>query len=256
MKNDASLLADSYLSWVRRTVTAESLNATTAELTTPFLDRHNDHLQIYSEKVARDHYLLTDDGYIIAELKSSGVESRGRRREEIFGRLLAGHGVRLVGDELQVEASADELGQKAHSLLQAMLGLDDMFVLAQPRSEPVFIDTVAKFLDVHDIRYTAQVKFSGRSGLDHLVDFVIPKSRQAPERVLQVVNYPRRDRIENLIFSATDTRAARGKSVSYYVLLNDARQEIPADMLSAFRAYDVSAEPWSRREEMAETLAA
>jgi len=169
--------------------------------------------------------------------------------------LLAGHGVRLVGDELQVEASADELGQKAHSLLQAMLGLDDMFVLAQPRSEPVLIDTVAKFLDAHEIRYTAQVKFSGRSGLDHLVDFVIPKSRRAPERILQVVNHPRRDRIENLLFSATDTRAARGNAVSYYVLLNDVRQDVSADMLSAFRAYGVSAEPWSRRAEIAGSLA-
>ncbi|SHN35893.1 DUF1828 domain-containing protein [Cryptosporangium aurantiacum] len=256
MNADATLLVNSYLSWIQRTVTAEALNSTTAELTTPFLDRHNDHLQIYSEKLTSDLYLLTDDGYILAELKSSGVESRGRRREELFARLLAGHGVRLVGDELQVEASAHELGQKAHSLLQAMLGLDDMFVLAQPRSEPVFTDTVAKFLDAHDIRYTAQVKFSGRSGLDHLVDFVIPKSRSAPERVLQVVNHPRRDRVENLIFLATDTRAARGMAINYHVLLNDARQEISPDMISAFHAYDVSAEPWSRREEIAEALAA
>lgn len=58
------------------------------QLTTPFTGRHNDHMQIYAEQRGPDLYLLTDDGYIVAELKSSAVETRGSRREEIFHQLL------------------------------------------------------------------------------------------------------------------------------------------------------------------------
>ncbi len=35
---------------------------------------------------------------------------------------------------------------------------------------------VVTWLDVHDVRYTPKVKFTGKTGFDHLFDFVIPKS--------------------------------------------------------------------------------
>ena len=137
-----------------------------------------------------------------------------------------------------------------------MLSLDDMFVLAQPRISALFSDDVAKFLDDHDVRYAPRVKFAGKSGLDHLVDFVIPKSKHAPERIVQAVNSPRRDRIESLLFAATDTRGTRGTAVSYVAIVNDSRSEVSPDFVSAFAAYDVGVYPWSHREEVVAALAA
>lgn len=200
--------------------------------------------------------MLTDDGYIVSELKTSAAETRGHRREEIFRELLAGHGVTLQGKELQAEASTKNLGQKVHNLIQAMLSLDDMFVLAHPTVQKIFLEDVAIFLEEQDIRYTPRVKFAGKSGLDHLVDFVIPKSREAPERVVQVLNFPRRDRVESMLFSISDTRAARGQEVSYYAIINDTRGEVPAEVLNAFSEYSVQACPWSHREQLVRSLAA
>ncbi|WP_418888699.1 DUF1829 domain-containing protein, partial [Methanothrix soehngenii] len=37
------------------------------------------------------------------------------------------------------------------------------------------------------------MKFTGKSGYDHLFDFVIPKSKKRPERILQAINRPSRD---------------------------------------------------------------
>lgn len=54
------------------------------------------------------------------------------------------------------------------------------------------------------IRYTPKVKFTGKSGYDHLFDFVIPKSRQQPERIIQAINRP------NAVHSA---RAFRNQAV-------------------------------------------
>jgi len=256
MSSDADQVVHSYLSWIRHGVSAIKLDERISELTTPFLDRHNDHLQVYAERLGADQFLLTDDGYIISELKSSGVERRGDRRRNLFQDLLNGYGVELAGNELRVEANSSNLGQRVHSLVQAMLSLDDMFVLAQPQIQSLFLEDVARFLDEAEVRYSPRAKFAGKSGLDHLVDFVIPKSKEAPERIVQVINAIRRDRVESLLFAASDMRAARGVTVSYFVLVNDSRREVPPDILNAFAAYDVRAQPWSRRAELVHALAA
>lgn len=249
-------LTNAYIGWLRERFREEAMNDKVTELTTPFLDRHNDHLQIYAERRGADLFLLTDDGYILAELKSSGVEPRGTRREELFSEILNGYGVQLQGRELQVESRASKLGQAAHNLLQAMLTLDDMFVLSQPKVESYFYDDVTRFLDENAVRYTPRAKFAGKSGLDHLADFVIPRSKAAPERILQVVNSPRRDRVESLLFAASDTRAARGRDIGYLALVNDQRTEAPSEIMGALAAYDIKASLWSQRQALVEGLVA
>jgi len=253
---EANLVLGAYSKWLKSASKVEVLENGVAEFTTPFLDRHNDHLQIYAEKQSPNLFLLTDDGYIVAELKSSGVDSRGLKREELLGRLLAGHGVTLRDSELQIEASASNLGQRIHSLVQAMISVDDMFMLARSTVQGIFAEDVSKFLDDHDVRYTPQVKFSGRSGLDHLVDFVIPKSKSAPERVLQVLNTPRRDRVDSLLFTVSDTKPSRGKDVTYYALVNDSRRKVQPEILQALAEYSVRARTWSDRDELIDQLAA
>src|SRR5262249_27107901 len=232
MTTGEGLLVESYLDWIRHGVSEQVVGEGVTELTTPFLDRHNDHLQVYAEQSSPDVFLLTDDGYILGELKSSGVEAKGRRRDELFAELLCGYGVTIQGNELRVEATIDSLGQRLHNLVQAMLTIDDMFVLAQPRTGTIFVEDVAKFLDERDVRYSPRVKFAGKSGLDHLVDFVIPKSRSAPERVLQVLNTPRRDRVESMLFAVHDTRPTRGPRIAFYALVNDTRMKVAPDVLN------------------------
>lgn len=256
MSKAESLLVDSYLSWLRGTVSAESLNETITEVTTPFLDRHNDHLQVYAERTGPDSFLLTDDGYVLADLRSSGVERLGHRREEILNGLLIGYGVSLRESELQTIASTADLGPRLHNLIQAMMGADDLFLLSQENVSNVFSEDVTKFLDAHDIRYIPKAKFAGKSGLDHLLDFVIPKSRRAPERVVQVLNSPRADRVKNILFTISDTRAARGRETDYYALLNDQKRAVSTEMTLAFVEYEAKARLWSERDELIEALAA
>ena len=50
--------------------------------TTPYLDRHNDQLQIYATKT-NGHFALTDDGYIIQDLQSSGCDLKTERRRTL-----------------------------------------------------------------------------------------------------------------------------------------------------------------------------
>ncbi|GAA1980816.1 DUF1828 domain-containing protein [Amycolatopsis minnesotensis] len=250
-----NLLADSYISWLKNEVSEEVIDSKVSELTTPFLDRHNDYIQVYAEQQENNSYLLTDDGYITSELRSSGVDGKGSRREELFSEILSGHGVVLEGSELQTKATSDDLGQRLHSLIQAMLSVDDMFVLSQPSIHGLFMDDVANFLEEKNVRYIARAKFSGKSGLDHLADFVIPKSKGAPERIVQVINTPRRDRVQNMLFSVSDTREARA-NIQFFALINDRKSKITPEIAQAFENYSVKARAWSKREELVDELAA
>lgn len=86
-----------------------------AGLTTPFLDRHNDPLQIHAEKKNGGIH-LSDDGYILADLKATGLEIDTPKRKELFQSTLHGLGIRMRDNELYVEASEKTLGAKAQRL--------------------------------------------------------------------------------------------------------------------------------------------
>lgn len=53
-------MIDAYVAWLREGLAVEPVDEG-CELTTPFLDRHNDHLQIYATR-NNGAYRLSDDG--------------------------------------------------------------------------------------------------------------------------------------------------------------------------------------------------
>lgn len=251
-KKECAELIEEYISWLRKGLSVESLELG-CELTTPFLDRHNDHLQVYA--VTRDKkIILSDDGYILADLRTSGLELYTPKRKMVLDSVLNGFGVKLDGNRLTVEASQSNLGQRLHNLVQAMLAVNDMFVMAQPRVSTFFWEDVKAYLDKHDIRYSPRVKVSGRSGFDHAIDFLIPKSRTRPERLVQAINAPNKNTIGTYLFSLGDTREARGEDSEAYAFLNDRERDIGGDMIEALEAYDVKSVLWSNREEYAQAL--
>ena len=75
-------IIDTYVAWLRRGIQVESVNGS-CELTTPFLDRHNDHLQVYVTR-SGDDVRVSDDGYILADLEQSGLEISTPKRGEIL----------------------------------------------------------------------------------------------------------------------------------------------------------------------------
>jgi hypothetical protein len=250
-------LINSYVDWLRQGISVEEVG-TACELTTPFLDRHNDHLQVYAVR-QNGKIVLSDDGYILSDLRTSGLEVDTPKRKMVFDSVLNGLGVRVEDSRMLVEASASNLGQRLHSLVQAMLAVNDMFVMAQPRVASFFFEDVRAFLDSHDIRYAARVKLAGKSGYDHGVDFLIPKSKNRPERILQAIATPKRDNIFAYLWTLNDTRAARrgdsNDEAEAYAILNDQENSVGGDVIEALNAYRVTPAVWSHREEYVEALA-
>lgn len=244
---------DTYLEWLRKGLSIEQIDRV-CELTTPFLDRHNDHLQIYAAK-ENGRIVLSDDGYILADLRTSGLDLNTPKRKAVLDAVLNGFGIRTDGKRLFVEASSRNFGQRMHSLIQAMLSVNDMFIMAQPRVATFFWEDVRNFLDQLDIRYSPRVKITGRSGYDHGIDFLIPKSRRRPERIVQAINAPSKNTIKSYLFVLNDTREARGDESEAFAFLNDQHREISGDVMEALDAYSVFSVLWSRREQYAQALA-
>jgi Domain of unknown function DUF1828/Domain of unknown function DUF1829 len=248
------LLSD-YRAWLKDKTTLRELNGSWVEITTPYLDRHNDALQIYV-RAENGGYILTDDSYTVHDLEASGCDLHTEKRQDLLKMTLNGYGVKLHNEALEVHATADSFPLRKHSLVQAMLSVNDLFYLAKPVVESLFFEDVVAWLDANEIRYTPKAKFTGISGYDQLFHFVIPKSRKQPERILQAITRPTRETALSFINAWGDTQKVRSPESRAYAVLNDVEQTISGGVLDAFRNYQINPVPWSARAEVVTELAA
>lgn len=247
MISDIQRLLDEYIHWLNETISLRQIDEW-VEITTPFLDRHNDYLQIYVRK-DNGGYVLTDEGYILEDLKMSGCKIDTDKRQALLSTTLKGFGVLNDRGILTIKTTERSFPQKKHNLLQAMLAVNDMFYLSEPVVASLFYEDVVAWLDITEIRYSPKVKFTGKSGYDHLFDFVIPKSRKEPERILQTINNPNRNQAEMVAFSWIDTKDVRAPDSKVYAILNDKDRRIPEEVPTALENYGVLPLMWSKREQ-------
>lgn len=247
-------LVTAYTEWLRKKITLHDSGGI-CEITTPFLDRHNDHIQIFVKK-DKDVLVLSDDGYTISDLRMSGCDFNSEKRKRILQTILNGFGIKLANDELTVETQVKNFPQKKHNLLQAILAVNDMFVLAKANVASLFKEDVETFLRQNDIRFIPSLKFSGKSGYDHYLDFVIPASKKKPERVLKAINKPSRPNVSSLIFSWSDIKEVRSPDSIAYGILNDADSKINPDIPGALEAYGIVPLLWSKRDDYVRELVA
>lgn len=247
-------LLDVYAAWLRDKTALRSIDEW-VEITAPYLDRHNDLIQIYAKRTDVG-YLLTDDGHTIQDLELGGTRLNSPKRRDLLRLAVNGFGIQLEDDRLEVRATAETFAQKKHNLIQAMLSVNDMFYLAQPIVASLFYEDVVAWLDLSAVRYIPRVKFTGKSGYDHLFDFVIPKSTTAPERILETVNRPNRDTAEAIAFKWIDTKEVRTGDARAYAILNDSEHDVAPAVLEALARYDVTPVRWSQRDAARASFAA
>jgi len=128
-KREMDELIEKYSSWLKDKTILKTIDDQWIEITTPYLDRHNDCLQIYAKK-DENGFLLTDDGYILNDLLNSGCDLKSTKRQEFLKKTISGFGVQLDGDQLVIHTSKDNFPLKKHNIIQAMLAVNDLFYLA------------------------------------------------------------------------------------------------------------------------------
>jgi hypothetical protein len=247
-------LVDEYLTWLKDKTILRGVGEW-VEITTPYLDRHNDYIQIYAKR-QNGHFVLTDDSFTIDDLRLSGCELNTPKRDRLLRMTLNGFGIQLDGDALTTRATERDFGVRKHNLVQAMLAVNDLFYLAPASVRSLFVEDIEAWLDLAEIRFVPNAKFTGTSGFDHVFNFVVPRSRVAPERIIQAINRPSRDSAQKVLLAWLDTREVRAPDSRAYAFLNDESSETPRDVIDALESYNVRVVPWSHRESVREELAA
>lgn len=254
MADTISNLVDEYIRWLRQGISISQIGDA-FEITTPFLDRHNDHIQIYVRPES-NRIVLSDDGYAIADLRQSGCPLDTDHRKQLLQSILNGFGVTKDGDELTAIAHNGDFPQRKHSLIQAIISIGDLFATAPAQVKSLFLEDVAQFLDNIGARAFPNFQLMGKSGFQHKFDFAIPKSSSAPERLVRALNRATKETAGSLIFAWTDTRAVRPDDSQMYAMLNDMEGRIAGDVVDALKQYDIIPVPWSLRSGYERALAA
>ncbi len=256
LKKDSEALLKQYFNWLKDKTFLKEVNDEWIEITTPYLDRHNDCLQIYLRREGAN-FLLTDDGYILDDLNSSGCDLTTRRRKDLLTTILNSFGVQLdeKNQHLIVHSSMQDFPFKKHNLIQAMLAVNDLFCLARSEVKNLFVEDVTHWLDLSHVRYIPMVNFSGKSGFNHRFDFAIPKSENFPERLIQTINNPSKQTVQDAVFKWLDTRDVRPES-TLVALINDSAKAVSSNAIEAFENYNLKTVLWSEKEKSRDIFAA
>jgi hypothetical protein len=253
MLREIERLTINYFTWLKDKTMLKQLHDW-VEITTPFLDRHNDYIQIYIKK-ENNQFILTDDGYTIADLRQSGCLLESENRKRILQITLNGFGVSQKEGELMVYATQENFSLKKHNLIQAILAVNDLFYLASSTVSNLFLEDVTTWFDLNEIRYSPNIKLTGESHYDHLFHFLIPKSKKFPERLMRAVNKPSRASAESFAFAWLDTKKVRQADTMPFAMLNDQEQKISSTVTDALNNYNIIPIPWEKRDDFVDRLA-
>jgi hypothetical protein len=246
--NKCQEIIEKYIQWLKEEISVLPLGEDVCEITTPFLDRYNDYLQVYMTE--KDGVLtFSDGGYSLSELETSGIDLVGRKRD-IFEEILRSFGIILENRQLTVTASPDDAPQRKHDLVQAMLAINDMYVLARPSTVRIFKQEVENFFDEKDIRFSTNIRLIGKSGFNHQFDFIIPHSRLRPDRVLRALSHPDKNTASPYIWQVSDVRNARKDELEAIAVMNDHDFKIKPEIELAFKHYDIFPFRWTQRERL------
>lgn len=249
-----NLLINNYYNWLKEKTDFKKIS-NYYKITTPYLDRHNDYIQIYLKK-ENDNFILTDDSYTIEDLIQSGCNIDTPNRKKLLQIVLNGYGVSLHNEELFVKANNDNFPLKKHNLIQAILTVNDMFYLTKPNIENLFFEDVKNWFDVSDIRYSERVSFMGHSGYPRMFDFLISKSKNAPERIIKTVNNPRKASADNIILEWLDTKEIRPENSKAYTIINNREKTVSSSIIEALQNYDITPIKFNEIDKYKQELAA
>lgn len=245
---------EEYLNWLKSNMTEEKLDNGIIEITSPFLDKNNDYTQIYVERTDGNKIIISDYGYVINELAMVGVDINSEKRKEIITTILNRFGVKLIDDTLFIECSMENFPQAKHSLLQAMLAVDDLFYLSRPNIVSLFTEEVESFFKTNNIYYISNVSFMGKAGYLHNYEFALQRSKTNPERLIKVANKLNKMMTESILFAWNDTRAMRDEDAVLFTFIND-KNNIQEKYINALESYDVIPIKWSERNKYLDKLA-
>jgi len=239
------MIAD-YTAWLRSEITIAAFGEH-VELTTPYLDRYNDYLQIYVKQNQDGTLVLTDDGYIIGGLIASGMSLKGPNRQRMLNRIATNYSVTINGEEITTTANASNFPQKKHMMVQGMLAIDDLFVVSPESVKDLFLEDIETYFISNDIFYSRDFSLLGKTGTIYTYDYHLQRTKEKPERFCKGFNKLNMSRRDITLFNWIDTQEKRGNTGDLIVIYND-ENSVADDVLTGFNNWGVKPVPFSQRQ--------
>jgi len=255
MIDDISKLVQTYPQWLSKQITVRQVGEY-EEITTPFLDRHNDWIQIYVKEIDKKHYLLTDGGNTLQDLAACGVSLDSERRKNILTTTIAGFCVELQNnDELTIAATESNFAQKKHNLIQAILAVNEMVNLSTTNTVQMFAEDLKNWMKAKKVRFNENMEVTGRSGLSHQFDIVIPPSLDGtyPERFIQPYNSLSYQQIRALAFDWYDIMDERNAQL---IVIINSNQKLTKKVREVCDACNITAIPFNEIDTISQQIMA
>lgn len=242
---------DKYINWLKENFICER-GGEWIEITTPFVDKSNDLIQVYM-KISEDEIILTDDGNTLGNLEMVGVNINTERRKYELETILNGFGATLRGKEIVIITNKDEFPLYFNNMIQAILAVDAFYLLSQHRVRSMFWEDVEIFFAKNEIPYKRR-DIEGKSGLRHkFLEIWNPKD-STTKKIVRVISRPERNNVNSTIFAFEDTKNEIGKNVKKIAIINDTEKK-PSDYVTkALYKYNIIPLLWSEREENIDIL--
>jgi len=245
---DIQKMIDDYTKWLREEISIATFNDY-IELTTPYLDRFSDYLQIYAKRNVDGTIALTDDGYIIGSLISSGMTFKtGSNRHRMLNKIAAKYNVSVVGEEIVTTATIHNFPQKKHMMVQAMLAIDDLYVVSPETVKDLFLEDIETYFIANGIYFSVDFSLLGKTGTIYTYDFHIQRTKEKSERFCRGYNRLNQSKRDLALFNWLDTQEKRGDSSELIVIYND-ENPVPGEVLTGFYNYGIKTVPFSQRQE-------
>ena len=168
-------------------------------------------IELYVRQDGNEKIILSDGGNTVNELKLSGLDiDKSKKRLDEFNTILRSFGLHKdEKKEISIVTDTKKFPEVKHRLIQAILSIDDMFMLSEPKVESFFTEDVAVFFELNDILFVKDTSFVGKSGFSHKFDFTLPKIKDRKELAIRAINKPRKDIIGGVMWTIEDMRIVR-----------------------------------------------
>ena len=162
----------------------------------------------------------------------------GKKRKELLENFLLSYGVQNINNELVMRTTVDDYPVSMHMFIQAMLSINDMFMLNNASVKGIFLDDVASFLDEQQIIYTPSFIAKGSTGLEFNFHFQIAGKQS--EILINAFNKINKGNISSFLFDWLDIKEARQrrarKTVMGLAFINDDGGGVDGKFLEALKA--------------------
>lgn len=242
-----SSMIDEYAKWIKSRIEIKKVSETDyIEVTTPFLDRDNDTIQLFVKGTENKKIRLSDGGDTISGLNLIGIDISRGKRKDLVEALLRQNGAELEDSEIVVLTTYENFPVAKNNIIRAILAVNDLYYLAPRIVSSLFKEEVEEFLQKNEIRYSTGFGLMGKSGLYQPFHFLIQSAHR--EIVLQAIGRPIRQWISLFIMSWNDVAALRGPTATSFGLLNDEHVTIDESLIMAMKSYEIQPFLWSKKE--------